>query len=105
MERSIGGKMKKEKLVAAILATVILLVMLFSAFFIAKHLDHDCRGDQCPICSILHQCMRNLEKLREGLTGVMITFLLILGFLYFKMEKDECLCRISLISQKIRLNN
>jgi hypothetical protein len=25
-------------------------VVLFSGFFIVSHADHDCRGDDCPLC-------------------------------------------------------
>ena len=36
---------KKKRIAAAFLAVTILLVLLFSAAFIAAEADHDCAGD------------------------------------------------------------
>ncbi len=51
---------------AAALAALILAVTLFSAFFIAEHADHHCKGGDCPVCACIHQC----ESMLRGCGGV-----------------------------------
>ncbi|MBR5712262.1 MAG: hypothetical protein IKX54_01570 [Lachnospiraceae bacterium] len=41
---------------ASILGILMLVVLLFSALYIAHEMDHDCEGEDCPVCSIIRQC-------------------------------------------------
>ena len=54
---------KKKRIAAAFLAVTILLVLLFSAAFIAAEADHDCAGEKLPDLRSDHR----LPKHSEGL--------------------------------------
>ena len=54
---------KKKRVLAALLAVAVLFVMLYSALFIAVHADHDCDGEDCPICYQINVCQNTLKNL------------------------------------------
>lgn len=53
----------KRKITAIILAVIVLLVMFYSAHFIAEESEHDCVGDDCPICCQINVCRSSLKNL------------------------------------------
>ena len=54
---------KRNKIVAVLLAVTFLFVMLGSALFIAAEVDHDCVGENCPICFQINVCRNTLKSL------------------------------------------
>lgn len=65
-----GGKSimtKGNRIVAAVLAVIAVVVMLSSALFIVNHADHDCIGEDCPVCEQLDSCAQNLRNLSVAL--------------------------------------
>ena len=69
---------KMCKTVSIILAIVFMCVSLFSVIYITHAINHNCSGEDCPIC--------------ETVATVLETSLC-------------CLAVVSLISQKVRINN
>ncbi len=51
---SINKNKSVTKVIACIVAIIMLLSIMFSSFFIAEHLHHECTGEDCPICAELH---------------------------------------------------
>lgn len=96
---------KKKRIAAAFLAVTILLVLLFSAAFIAAEADHDCAGENCPICDQIAACQNILK-----------TFSLAVCIAAFPAVFSYTLCRGSfacadviprntLVSLKVKLTN
>lgn len=54
---------KKKRIAALLLAVTVLFVMLYSALFIAAETDHDCVGENCPICYQINVCQNTLKNL------------------------------------------
>lgn len=87
------------------MAVMMLVVMLFSSFFIAAHADHDCTGEDCPICACIQQCENTIRGIGSSITAesaviipVLISLLIIsLGVPSFQRDTP--------VSAKIRLNN
>lgn len=87
----------------ALVAT--LFVLLFSAFYIGKHADHDCSGEHCPVCAVMHQCSNNLKIIGTAVLTVCIALCLGESFVELKQyRRDDFFCN-SLIFQKVRMNN
>lgn len=97
--------MKNKKIAAGIMAFLMLFLVLFSTFFIVIEADHDCTGEDCPICACIAQCENTLHQIGYGIavqTAVIIPvlFMLILAFLFAADVLQE-----TLVSKKVRLNN
>ena len=61
---------KKTRIAALLLAATVLLVMLYSALFIAAEADHDCVGENCPICYQINVCQNALKNLSLAVCAV-----------------------------------
>ena len=61
---------KKKRIAALVLAVTVLFVMLYSALFIAAEANHDCVGENCPICYQISVCENTLKNLSLAVCAV-----------------------------------
>ena len=54
---------KVKKLLSAFLALVVLCTFVSSVFFILHEADHDCSGENCPICAMAAVCRSFISAL------------------------------------------
>ena len=96
----------KRKNLAIVLAIVMIAFFVCSILFIAHESDHDCSGEDCPICEEISVLEKAIEELGTGVIAVTITCAIIFRFvdkLLFKnknQEKNE-----SLVSLKVEILN
>ncbi len=94
----------KRKSLAIVLSIVLIVFFVCSILFIAQEADHDCSGEDCPICEEIKVLEKAIEELGTGMIAVIITCAIIFGFvdkLFFNnnnKEKNE-----SLVSLKIEI--
>ena len=85
---------------------MMLACVLCSVFLEAAEADHDCSGEDCPICSVLELCERTGKRMRE--CGV--TFFVVVCLLPMLAEGFAGICEESVfmaqtpVSRKVRLN-
>jgi hypothetical protein len=87
------------------MAVMMLLVVLLSSFFIAVHADHDCTGEDCPICACIQQCENTIRGIGSGITvgaAVIVPVLILLLIISFGVPSFQ---RDTPVSAKVRLNN
>lgn len=96
---------KRNRIAALLFAVTILVIMLYSAFFVAAEADHDCVGEGCPICYQVDACQNTLKSLSLAVcvTAVAVAFTYILC-------RCISLCtdyaqRDTLVSLKVKLSN
>ena len=96
---------KGKRIAAAFMGLMLLLALLFSAVYIAAEAEHDCTGEHCHICAALQLCKGVLNQFQGGAIprGICVAPLLLfsLGGLLFTCPEIQ----LTLISQKVRLNN
>ncbi|RKM59206.1 AraC family transcriptional regulator [Butyrivibrio sp. CB08] len=96
---------KLNRLLAGIMAIMVLFVVLFASFFVVSHTHHDCSGEDCPVCATIHQC----ENLLNGAGGSflhiaagVLPVVLVIGSVIISF------CAVILgtpVSTKVRMNN
>ncbi len=96
---------KYNRIAAGIMALLMLFIMLFSVFYIAAESDHDCTGEDCPICACIGQCENTLHQIGDVIASCAVV---ILPIIY--MHVSICLFAVifpqeTLVSIKVRLNN
>ncbi len=96
---------KRNRIAAGILGILMLFTVLFSAFYLAAEVAHDCTGEDCPICACIAQCEKAIRQIGNGAALWTIAFLpvvsmLVLAFLFVYEFSQE-----TLVSEKVRLNN
>ena len=97
---------KPNRIRAGVMAFMVLFVVLFSSFFIAKEAGHKCSHcHDCPICTCIQQCEQALHTIGTGLVSALSV---ILPILFVFLSVFICVRRFSqdtLVSYKVRMNN
>lgn len=96
---------KARRITACIMIVMVLFIMLFSECFIASHADHDCSGEDCPICACIHQCESMLRGFGSTLLGFVVLICPPLCVLASIFLFARFCARITPVSQKVRMNN
>lgn len=96
---------KRNRAAARLLSAVILSAVILSVLFLAKEADHDCTGENCPICHAIRDCARALNLLGAAVPGAAI----LAGSRFVVPASvrryQEPLFYNTLIRQKVRLND
>lgn len=98
-------KYLKSRIFVFFISILLLFAMFSSVLLIAANAEHDCTGDDCPICACIHQCESCLSLLSGGCAAV-FSFVIINDYivLLIKTAADKSKT-ITLITQKVRLND
>ena len=95
----------RKRVTAAIVAAAILLVVVFSSFFIAAEADHDCVGENCPICCQIAVC----KGILKALSAAVYVSIFAIFVSYIFREKAAAFIPFSdsrtLVSLKIKLSD
>ncbi len=60
--------------IAVIVSILLFFAVLFSVCYVISEVNHDCSGDNCPICNYIGQCESLLRNVSEGTAAVCIVF-------------------------------
>lgn len=97
---------RKTKILAVVLMSAALMfTVLFSLFFIAHELDHDCSGDDCPICAFIHMCENNIRQIGGGASAIMAAVVLAVVIQALPVLTSLDVNLLTPVSSKTRLNN
>lgn len=93
------------KTLAAVTATAMLLVIVLAGIFIVMEADHDCEGEDCPVCQCLENCQTTLRQL--GAVTVTASASLFSVFLLITtcFHLVKVFCNDTPVSTKVRLND
>ena len=61
---------KKKRIISLVVAVAVIFVMLYSALYIAAESNHDCVGENCPICYQISVCENTLKNLSLAVCAV-----------------------------------
>ncbi len=99
-------KIKNMKTMSvACLGIAMLVVVLFSAIFVTVETFHECDGEDCPICEMIHQCENNLRQLGAGSAPYLCTAVLVIFYAVIGVLPDNLFLHITPVSVKVRMND
>ncbi len=89
---------------AKLLIALILFLFMLSSCYSVMEADHDCSGFACPVCAMMRRCEDHLRSLGTALIG---TILVVAAYSLrlIQLAVHPYLCKETLISKKIRMNN
>ena len=95
----------RKKNIAVIACVLFVFVTLASLFYIAKEENHQCTGEDCPICA----CIRQAKQIVKNV-GTAVNYSVTAGLIFVQRSgilATGCLCVlcITLVSQKVRLDS
>ena len=95
----------RMRIIAVFMVFALLLFLLLSSYFIAYEADHDCSGENCPVCALLQISENNLRQLGGGAPVTASAFSLILLIMVMQIMIDSGIIISTPVSRKTRLNN
>ena len=96
---------RKMRLLSGIVCTMLIVVMFVSLFYIVKEENHQCTGEDCPVCACIHQAEQTLRNLGTGLVvAVRVSFTVTGGMPGGSGYCSTVRCS-SLVAQKVRMND
>lgn len=98
-------KNRQKKYLSVLLSLCIVLIFLFSVLYIAIKAEHNCMGENCPICECIHLAEQIVRQIESGIPGLrFLSFLLIILFTALTLKRPVLPCSTP-VSRKIRMNN
>ena len=94
-----------KRITAGIIAMMMLVVVLFSVFYISVEAEHDCTGKNCPVCAYIQQCENTLNQIGGRPPAQTAVILPAISFTALNICTSFIFCRETLITGKVRLNN
>lgn len=94
-----------RRVLVSALAVLVLLAVLFPAFFIACEADHDCTGDCCGVCLSIRQCEALLQSVSAALLIMCALLLAVRAALLAASALSVTVWQETPVSRKVRLNN
>lgn len=96
---------KQNRVFSMLMAGIIAFALLFSVAFITVEANHDCSGDNCPICQQINTCQNILDGI--ALAGAAAGFVAALLHILYKLilPYTEDIPKITLVSLKVKLLN
>ena len=68
--------------IATILIIALTLFFAFSILYIINNVDHDCAGENCPICEQIIKCEENIEGLGFSVLELILKIAICTTFIY-----------------------
>ncbi len=84
---------------------LVLVAVLFSTIYIAAETDHDCSGEDCPVCACMQMCESTLRLISgvAGAAGSLAVPVVFAGI--FSLYTSLIFRQETPVSRKVRLNN
>ncbi|MCR5592228.1 MAG: hypothetical protein K6F79_00585 [Saccharofermentans sp.] len=93
------------KVIASLIAGVLLGVIMFSFFYVTIEADHDCAGEDCQICICIEKCSQILKYTGSGVVSN-IAAVSLAAYLIERVFANELFVRQQTpVSAKVQLNN
>lgn len=93
-----------KRYAAFIFSIVFIFATVFSVFYIAEEINHDCTGNDCPICECVHQAQQTLKNIGTGFAEAVIIVAAVVVLISLLLSFGDDLRNSSLISQKVRMD-
>lgn len=100
-----SGITKEKRIISGIIAIMMFAVIMISSLFIAIEADHDCCGEDCPICSFVTVCENTLRHVTEGIAAVALVVFSYVVLILLENPVVLFITQETPVSAKVRLNN
>ena len=92
------------KIAAAITALSLSLVIILAGIFFVLEADHECEGENCPVCECIENCRATLKQIGTAVAvNIAISFSAVL-FTDLNIRFLRVICKETPVSIKVRLN-
>ncbi len=100
------GRMRQRtrRILAAVGVALLLGFQILSTAYIIHEADHDCCGEECPVCVQLRQCVANFHLTGSGIEADTTAVPIPVFAADAAIPAEVQLPILSLVSQKVQFN-
>ncbi|MBR1721305.1 MAG: hypothetical protein IJ727_02280 [Treponema sp.] len=96
--------MKQNQKKIHFLTAFLLLLCCLSVFFVHADFDHDCEGEDCPVCAVIQMARTNFQNLNfDSDNSLQVQFISFVALSLFAVS--AILVSKTPITEKTKLNN
>ena len=99
----IARKNDSNQILVAIMSAVMIISIIISVLFLVHETNHDCTGEDCPICAMMEIVSNNLESMGVGM-AVVFAAVVFAAFVLHILASDANEPTFSLVGASVRLN-
>lgn len=96
--------MKQKRTFAVVLAVLCVFTLLFSLSFLAVEQNHECTGEDCPVCQMMAEAHGLLRGMGGSRAFSAFGILLILLAFFIGARSQDSVIFDTLISLKVKLS-
>lgn len=96
---------RRRRYMNVIICCMFIFVTFASLFYIIKEADHDCVGDDCPVCACIHQAEQTLKNVSAGVVSIFAISVIILTDRIQRYAYRTDFYADSLVSLKVRMDD
>lgn len=96
---------KRTRILFALTAALLAVVMLFSVFYIAAESGHDCAGEDCRICRQIAICRDTLRLLTLAMSAAVFAVLSGGAYCAAACGRASAARKFTLVSLKVKLSD
>ena len=89
---------------AGVMGLLMLLIVLLSVAFLVAEAEHDCVGEDCPVCEQIRQCENILRQFGCAALALLVSAL-IAGAAFLVSFHFQAAVPATPVSRKVRMNN
>ena len=99
------GVTQAKRIAAGLMGLTLLLIIALSAAFLVAEADHDCAGEDCPICAFMAVCVHVLRRLGAAAVVLLAAAAPAILFLAAPVAGAAVFAPGTPVSQRTRLND
>lgn len=97
--------MNKQKLLSVTLALLLCSVVMFSAFYVVAENNHDCSGENCPICFQINMCESTVKSIGTAVVAVACLAVTVFVLILNNLKDSDSYLLETPVSLKVKLTN
>ena len=96
---------KTRRAIVIVISCLFILMLLFSHLFILAEADHDCSGENCPICEVILIAEKTLRGISLLICAAAIAALAVVAAIRLRGEAAFGAFRFTPVLLKVKLTN
>ena len=98
-------KTNRIKILAFIMASLMLFVIMLSSAYLAGHSDHECADEECPVCECIRLCESIIHSAGSDIVFTTAAFLLLIVLFLNIPIAINSFASDTPVTRKVRLND
>ena len=94
----------KTKYLIIVMTLVLAFTMICACFYIACESEHECEGDDCAVCELIHYFENVLYRTDSHTALCVVVAAIVCHLMHALIMTDAFICKETPVSRKVRMD-